>query len=128
VRKWFGIDNGGDVERWGFDAMGQVLVLLTGCAAFDVFSDPCPCAGPEVFPVYFPDRLVSSGVSTEWAIVPRVHELAFQALVWGNDESVSLDVSPEWGVWSVYSFNGEGVFPFFHEGVMGVLDGSDGVF
>jgi hypothetical protein len=101
---------------------------LTGCAAFDVFGDPCPCAGPEVFPVYFPDRFISSGVSTEWAIVPRVHEFAFQPLVWRDDEAVRFNVSPEWGVWGVYSFDGEGTFPFLHESVMGVLDGGDGMF
>ena len=116
------------MERWGFDAMGQIFVLLAGRASFDVFRDPRSCAGPKVFPIYFPDRLVSSGVSTEWAIVPRVHELAFQALVWGNDESVSLDVSPERGVWVVHSFDGESAFPFFHKGAMSVLDDGDGVF
>jgi hypothetical protein len=51
VRKRLGINDGRNVERWGFDSVGQVFVLLTGCAAFDVFGDPCPCAGPEVFSV-----------------------------------------------------------------------------
>ena len=108
--------------------MSQVLVLLAGRTALDVFGDPCSCAGPEVFFVYFPDRFVSSGVSTEWAIVPRVHEFTFQSLVWGNDESVCFNISPEWGVWGVYSFDGEGTFPFLHESVMGVLDDGDSVF
>jgi hypothetical protein len=108
--------------------MSEILVLLAGCAAFDVFGDPCSRARPEVFPVYLPDGFVSSGVSTEWSVMPGIHEFTFQPLIWGNDEAVSLDISPEWGVWSVYSLDGEGVFPFFHEGVMSVLDGGDGVF
>jgi hypothetical protein len=62
------------VEWRGFDAMSQVLVLLADCATFDIFGDPCPCAGPEVFVVYLPDCFISFGVSTEWAIVPGMHE------------------------------------------------------
>jgi hypothetical protein len=116
------------VKWWGFDAMGQVFVLLTGRAAFDVFGDPCSCAGPEVFPVYLPDCFVSSRVSTEWAIMPRVYEFVFQPLVWRDDEAVRLNVLPKWGVWGVYLFDGEGAFPFFHERVMGILDGGDGMF
>jgi hypothetical protein len=108
--------------------MGQVFVLLTGCAAFDVFRDPCSRARPEVFSVYFSDRFVSSRVSTEWSVMPGIHEFAFQSLIWGNDKAVSFDISPEWGVWGVYSLNGEGVLPFFHESVVSVLDGGDGVF
>src|SRR5580693_5785128 len=100
MRKWFSVDNRRDVIRWSFDAMGQVLVLLAGCASFDVFGDPCSRARPEVFSVYLPDSFVSSGVSTEWSVVPGVHEFTFQSLVWGNDEVVSLDISPERGVWS----------------------------
>jgi hypothetical protein len=128
MRKRFGVDDGRDVIQWSLDAMGQVFVLLAGCASFDVFGNPCPRARPEVFPVYLPDGLISSGVSTERPIVPRVHEFSFQSLIWRNDETVCLSVSPEWGAWGVYSFNGEGVLPFFHKGVMGVLDGGDGVF
>ena len=108
--------------------MGQVFVLLTGRAAFDVLGDPSSRSGPEVFSVYLPDRFVSSRVSTEWSVVPGIHEFTFQSLIWGNDEAVSLDISPERGVWSVYSLDGEGVFPFFHESVMSILDGGDGVF
>jgi hypothetical protein len=88
VRERFGIDDGRDVKWWGFDAMGQVFVLLASCAAFDILSDPCSCAGPEVFLVDLPDCLVSSGVSTKWSVVPGVHKFAFQPLVWGNDEAV----------------------------------------
>ena len=128
MRKWFSVDNRRDVIRWSFDAMGQIFVLLTGCAAFDVFGDPCSRARPEVFSVYLSDSFVSSGVSTGWSVVPGIHEFTFQSLIWGNDETVSLDISPERGVWSVYSLDGEGVFPFFHESVVSVLDGGDGVF
>src|SRR5580693_4250877 len=117
MRKWFGVDNGRDVKRWGFDVMGQVLVLLAGCATFDIFGDPRSRARPEVFSVYLPDGFVSSGVSTEWSVVPGVHEFTFQPLVRRNDETVCLNIPPEWGVWGVYSFNGEGAFPFFHESV-----------
>jgi hypothetical protein len=65
------------VKRRGFDTVCQIFILLTGCAPLDVFSDPCSRTGPEVFPVYLPDRFISSGVSAEWAIVPRMHEFAF---------------------------------------------------
>src|SRR5580693_1509318 len=108
--------------------MGQVFVLLTGRAAFDVFGDPSSRSGPEVFFVYLPDRFVSSRMSTEWAVVPGIHEFSFQSLIWRNDKAVSFDISPEWEARCVYAFDGEGVFPFFHEGVVGVLDSSDGVF
>ena len=108
--------------------MGQVFVLLAGRAAFDVFGDPSSRSGPEVFSVYFSDRFVSSRVSTKWSVVPGVHEFPFQSLIWGNDKAVSFDISPEWGVWSVYSLDGEGVLPFFHESVVSVLDSGDGVF
>jgi hypothetical protein len=57
--------------------MGQVFVLLAGRAAFDVFGDPSSRSGPEVFPVYLSDRFVSSRMSTEWAVVPGVHEFSF---------------------------------------------------
>jgi hypothetical protein len=88
MRKRFGVDGRRDMKWRGFDAMSQVLVLLAGRTTLDVFGDPCPCAGPEVFFVYFPDRFVSSGVSTEWTIVPGVHEFAFQPLVWRDNEAV----------------------------------------
>jgi hypothetical protein len=116
------------VEWWSFDAMGQVLVLLTGCAALDVLSDPCPCAGPEVFFVDLPDCFISSGVSTKWSVVPRVHEFAFQSLVWRDNETMCFDISPEWGVRIIYSFDGEYTFPFFHECAMSILEDGDGVF
>jgi hypothetical protein len=128
MREWFGINNRGNVKRWGFDVVGQVLVLLTSGASFDVFRYPCPGARPEVFLVHASDCFISSGVAVEGSIVPRVHNLAFQSLVRGNDEAVFGDVSPEWGVRSVYSFNGECAFPFFHEGAIVVLDDRDKVF
>ena len=108
--------------------MGQVFVLLTGRAAFDVFGDPGSRSRPEVFSVYLPDRFVSSRMSTEWAVVPGIHEFSFQSLIWRNDKAVSFDISPEWEARCVYAFDGEGVFPFFHEGVVSVLDHGDGVF
>jgi hypothetical protein len=108
--------------------MGQIFVLLASCAAFDVLSDPCSCAGPEVFLVYLPDRFVSFGVSAKWSVVPGVHKFTFQPLVRGNDEAVCFSISPEWSVRVIYSFNGEDAFPLSHECVMGVLDGGDSVF
>jgi hypothetical protein len=108
--------------------MSQVFVLLAGRAAFDVLSDPCSCAGPEVFLVDLPDCFISSGVSTKWSVMPGVHEFAFQPLVWRDDKAVCFDISPEWGVRIIYSFNGEGAFPFFHECAMGVLGDGNGMF
>jgi hypothetical protein len=40
---------------------------------------------------------------------------------------VCFGVSPEWGAWGVYSFDREDAFPFLHEGVMGILNGGNGV-
>jgi hypothetical protein len=65
------------VEWWSFDTMGQVFVLLAGRAAFDVFGNPGSRSGPEVFPVYLSDRFISSRMSTEWAVVPGIHEFSF---------------------------------------------------
>jgi hypothetical protein len=130
VGKWFGVNGRGDTKQWGFDAVSQVLVLLTCGATFDIFRYPCPGAGPEVFFVHASDRFVSSGVTVEGAIVPHVHDLAFQSLVGGNDEAVSGNVSSEWGVqvWAIYPFNGECAFPFLHEGAIVVLDDCDEMF
>jgi hypothetical protein len=60
--------------------------------------------------------------------VPGVHDFAFQSLVRGNDEAVCGGVSPKWCARAVYTFDGECVFPFFHEGVVVVLDDGDEVF
>jgi len=77
VQKWFGVDCGGDVEEWGFDVVSQVFVLLACGASFDVFCDPCPGAGPEVFFVHMSDCFISSGVAIEGAVVPSVHDFVF---------------------------------------------------
>jgi hypothetical protein len=95
VREWFGVDGRGDTKQWGFDAVGQVLVLLTCGASFDVFCYPRPGARPEVFFVYASDCFISSGMAIEGSFVPCVHDLAFQPLVRGNDEAVFGNVSPE---------------------------------
>jgi hypothetical protein len=128
MREWFGVNSRGNAKKRGFDAMGQVLVLLTCGTSFDVFCDPCPGAGPEVFFVHTSDCFISSRMAVEGSIVPCVHDFAFQSLIGGNNEAVFGDVSPEWGVWTVYSFDEECVFPFFHEGAIVVLDDCDEVF
>jgi hypothetical protein len=128
VGEWFGVNSGGNAKKWGFDAMGQVLVLLTCGASFDVFRDPCPGARPEIFFIHVSDCFISSGVAVEGSIMPCVHDLAFQSLIRGNNEAVFGDVSPEWGIRAVYPFDGECVFPFFHEGAIVVLDDCDIVF
>ena len=130
MREWFGINSRGDTKRWGFDAVGQIFVLLTCGASLDVFCYPCPGARPEVLFVHASDCFISSRVAVEGSIVPCVHDLAFQSLVRGNDEVVFRDVSPEWGVqvWAIHSFDGECAFPFFHEGAVVVLDDCDEVF
>jgi hypothetical protein len=106
----------------------QVFVLLTGGASFNVFSDPRPGARPEVFLVYVSDCFVSSRVTVKGAIVPCVHNFAFQALIRGDYEAVCRNISPEWCSRAFYSFDGECVFPFFHEGGVVVLDDSDEMF
>ena len=128
MRERFGVNGRRDVKKWGFDVVGQVLVLLTCGTSFDVFRDPCPGAGPEVFFIHASDCFVSSGMAVEGSVVPCVHDLAFQSLIRGDDEAVFRGVLPEWSVWAVYSFDGECAFPFFHEGAIVVLDDCDEVF
>jgi hypothetical protein len=102
--------------------------LLACGASFDIFHDPCPGTGPEVFSVHTSDCFISSGVAIKGAIVPGVHDFAFQTLVRGNDEVVCRGVLPEWSARAVYSFDGECALSFFHEGVIVVLDDGDEVF
>jgi hypothetical protein len=126
--EWFGVNSRGNAKEWGFDAMGQVLVLLACGASFDVFCDPGPGARPEVFFIHASDGFISSGVAVEGSIVACVHDLVFQSLIRGNNEAVFGDVSPEWGIRVVYAFDGECLFPFLHEGTVVVLDDCDEVF
>jgi hypothetical protein len=93
--KWFGIDFGWDSEQWSFDSMCKVFVLLTCGATFDVFRYPCPGARPKVFLIDFPYCFVSTGMSAEGSVVPRVHDFAFQSLVRGYDKSLCGGVTPE---------------------------------
>jgi hypothetical protein len=106
----------------------QVFVLLAGGTSFDVFSDPCPGAKPEVFLVHASDCFISSWVAVKGAIMPSVHDFAFQALVGGNNEAMRGDVSPKWCTWTIYSFDGKCVLPLFHEGAVVVLNDRDEVF
>jgi hypothetical protein len=49
-------------------------------------------------------------------------------LVRRNDEVVSGGISPKWCVHGVHSFDGECTFPFFHKGMVVILDDGDEVF
>jgi hypothetical protein len=53
--------------------MCQILVLLTGCASFDVFCDPSFCTRLEVFPVDASDCFILSWVSVDGSFMPYVH-------------------------------------------------------
>jgi hypothetical protein len=77
VWEWFGINGRRNVKNGGFDVVDEVLVLLTGGASFDVFSDPWPGSRPEVSLVDASDRFVSSGVTIQGSFVPSVHDLTF---------------------------------------------------
>jgi hypothetical protein len=92
----------------------EIFVLLTCCTAFDVFCDPSPSAGPEVFSIDTSNGFVSSGVAVDRSFMPDVHQFLFQTLIWGNYEALSFNVSPEWFVRVVYVFNWVGPFPFVH--------------
>jgi hypothetical protein len=77
VGEWFGTDARWDSEQRGFDTVGQVFVLLTGGASFDIFRDPRFGAWPEVFSVDVSDRFISTRVAIDGAFVPNVHQFAF---------------------------------------------------
>jgi hypothetical protein len=94
--------------------MGQIFVLLTGGASFDVFCDPCFGAWPEVLPVDASDRFVSPGVTVDGTFMPDIHQFAFQPLVWWYNESMALGVPPEWFAWIVDAFDRVDAYPFFH--------------
>jgi hypothetical protein len=115
------------MEYWGFDAMCEVFVLLTRCAAFDVFCDPSPSTGPEVFSIDAPNGFILSRVAVNRSFMPYVHQFSFQTLIWGNYELSSFSVSSEWFVWIVYPFNWVCPFPFIHQGMAMVLDDCDHV-
>jgi hypothetical protein len=53
--------------------MCQVFVLLTCCAALNVFSDPGSGTRPEVFFVDALDGFVPSEVSVDGSFMPHVH-------------------------------------------------------
>jgi hypothetical protein len=94
--------------------MGQIFVLLTGGASFDVISDPRFGAWPEVFLVDASDRFVPAGVAIDGAFVPDVHQFAFQPLVWWYDEPTVFSVPPEWFVWVIDVFDRIDARPFLH--------------
>jgi hypothetical protein len=114
VGKWFGTDGRWNSKYWGFDAVCQVLVLLAGCAAFDVFCDPGFDSWPEVFFVDASDRFILSRMSIDGSFVPYVHQFVFQALIWWYDKSLAFDISPEWFIQVVNAFDWIDACPFFH--------------
>jgi hypothetical protein len=66
--------------------VGEIFVLLTGSASFDVFSDPRLGSGPKVFFVDTSDCFISSRMSVQGSFMPCVHDLAFQTLIWRDYE------------------------------------------
>jgi hypothetical protein len=128
VWEWFGVNGGQNAKNGGFDAVGEVFVLLTGGTSFDVFSDPWPSSWPEVFLVDASDCFISSRVTIQGAFVPRVHDFVFQTLIQWDYKSLFWNVLPEWFVWAVHAFDGKGAFPFFHKAGVVILDGGDEVF
>jgi hypothetical protein len=48
----------------------KIFVLLTHCAAFDIFGDPCPSARPKILVIDVSYSFVSARVAVEWSIVP----------------------------------------------------------
>jgi hypothetical protein len=92
----------------------QIFVLLTGGASFDIVSDPCFGAWPEVFLVDASDRFVSARVAIDGALMPDVHQFTFQSLVWWYDKPAAFDVPPEWLAWVIDAFDRVDACPFFH--------------
>jgi hypothetical protein len=94
--------------------VSQILVLLAGGASLDVVSDPCFGAWPEVFLVDASDRFVSARVAIDGALMPDVHQFAFQPLVWRYDKSTAFDVPPEWLARVIDAFDWVDAYPFLH--------------
>ena len=94
--------------------MSQIFVLLTGGASFDVVSDPCFGAWPEIFLVDASDRFVSARVAVDGALMPDVHQFTFQSLVRWYDEPTAFDVPPEWFIRVIDAFNRVDACPFLH--------------
>jgi hypothetical protein len=61
------------MEYWGFDVVCEVFVLLAGRTALDVFCDPSPSAGPEVFLIDALNCFVSPWVSVGRSLMLYVH-------------------------------------------------------
>ena len=108
--------------------MCQIFVLLACGATLDVFYDPGLGTRPEVFLIDASDSFILSGVAIDGSFMPYVHQLTFQSLIWWDDKTSSLDISPEQFVQVVYVFDGVCPFPFFHQGVIMILDDCDHVF
>ena len=108
--------------------MCQIFVLLACSATLDVFCDPDLGTRPEVFLVNVSDGSIMSGVTVDGSFVPYVYQFMFQSLIQWDDETLSLDVSLEQFVQVVNVFNGVCPFPFFHQGMIMVLDYCDHVF
>jgi hypothetical protein len=53
--------------------VSEIFVLLTRCAAFDVFRDPGSGTRPKVFSIDASDCFIVSRVSVDGSFVPDVH-------------------------------------------------------
>src|SRR6266850_3142778 len=60
--------------KWGFLSMSNDFVLLTGCAAFDVISDPIIHRWPLIDLFCFPDHFISARMSGCHVIVSVCHD------------------------------------------------------
>jgi hypothetical protein len=116
------------VKYWGLDAVSQIFILLTCCAAFDIFHDPRSGTGPEVFLIDVSDCFISFGVTVDGAFMPNVHQFTLYPLIWWYDKSSAFGVPPEWFIWAIYVLNWVNASPFVHQCVVAVLDYCDGVF
>ena len=106
----------------------QIFVLLACRTTFDVFHDPGSGTRPEVFFIDASNCFVLPRVSVDGASMPYVHQFAFQPLIWWNNKASSLDISLEWFIWVVYTFNWVSAGPFVHQCAVVVLDDRDCVF
>jgi hypothetical protein len=68
-----------------FDAMRKDFVLLADGASFDVFCYPVLRSGPVIVVVDQSDHFVSSRMSSCRGVVPLLHNLSSDIVVWGND-------------------------------------------
>ena len=66
----------GDAVERGFLSMGEVLVLLTGCTSFDIFSDPLLHTFPRMMLLGSSYGFVLPRVSSGRVVMHHYHEVA----------------------------------------------------